>query len=229
MLLGVQHTVLFDRLDEYGSALRSLEAMGAVTRIVWPAIFPQLQPQGVQGPLTLGLNSDQVAMQHVCSWRYRHAAQWMLFIDPDEFIHPVSASLQRAGFLPAWIEGKGQAQQQQTGIMPAEFVLQSINFVGPNVPAAKLVIEQFTKRNSQPFGLFGTKGNRTKFIARLARMKWLNVHGVAELDIGSTVGYEIFVDPNREVRLNHYRRPTADQVGTPDVLDTSASWAVPAL
>jgi len=229
-LYGVEHVYLFDRFGEYMHSLKQYEEEKRVTVIQWRPYM-----QGFTGNEKDGENFDQIGIVNVCIWRYRTSDEWMMHLDPDEYLHMPDTQVDKMRL----VDRKGSLVSYLTELDPQkhELVLKSVNFVGEQThPALMFTPYPFVKshmRNGDDMGDI-----RTKWIARTEQVKFAAVHYICSLfdspswkwlwdeSRESSDSRASLLLPSSEFRINHYRAEGADGAGKGEVPDLEATWAL---
>lgn len=97
-MIGVDHVYLYDRDGSFGELVH-LFGEHRITRILWPPFNKQF----AHPPMWY----DQQLAQNACLMRHRSASEWLLFVDPDEFVH-FGPAMQRPSALQEFLNGQSQ-------------------------------------------------------------------------------------------------------------------------
>jgi len=209
-LFGVEKFYIFDRDDKFGEVMHPFEQQGIVHRYVWP-IFNK----------TFGyspLAYDQNVAQDTCLLRHRSTDEWLLFLDPDEFLHSNIERYNRKNGLWDFLDDYVGDDDV------SEITLKNMVFGGSNsrnFGNYATVFSQYIRRSPEV-----EPGSREKFFARSATVASTWCHQVSQYKCGRKA------TPHPDVmRANHYVNAIANRGSgrTNDtssmIEDTSMSWA----
>ena len=220
-MIGVEHVYLFDRKNEYKTSLKMYIDAGKVTHIPWPAYMRGLPiEQEYLGKVEfLGLNFDQQGIVNTCLWRYRSVNEWLMHIDPDEYLH----------FKNDFVDKTGINNKNRIGMLSAfvdlapagknDISIATTNYVGHQNTFEKFTFMRSYKRNKNSMGDI-----RQKYIARLRAVRWMTVHLVGH-HWGRWEG-QTYVAPPENVVFNHYKSGAEYESGAAEVEDHEiGKWA----
>jgi len=203
-ILGLEHFHIFDRDDSLGLLLADLERLGIVSRHVWPLFEPDAK-------LEVDYYDQHIA-QDACLLRHSGVHDWVLFLDPDEFLHHAD---RKRNALRGYLD-----ELQQGDRAVAQVMLQNLLVAGqPLVPSGPLV-EQYIMRANV------TVPWRQKPLVHAPSIEFMWAHFASRLLCGRTV----MAHPASS-RVNHYMAADGRKLKDPEpsVKDLSATWIVPAL
>jgi len=192
-----------------------------VRRVLWPAFNSEM----ARNLSRRGEYYDQVLCHNACLMRHRHVARWLLFADPDEFLH----FSERSEYAKTPGAARSFVERYAEDGTTSEITLKTQVFGQPMVDGTGLVIERYTRRKAQEEVV-----GRQKYIARSSGVAVVWTHHVATFVCGG----KRTADPSRQARLNHYyhvvateqldgaRHETSIEVLRNSVVqDDSAKWA----
>lgn len=207
-ILGIDHAVIFDKFGQLSGPLHPLVEEGIVTTVDWPDHHKIKD---------CCMYFDQQGILNKCMMRFHEATDWVVVVDPDEFVHFSDSNLRERfnNSVVAWAEHLGS----EVG----EVNFNSIFFGGIENVTADLWVERYGTRSEDCEEI-----GRTKYMARA------DIQGT-ELDVHYTTKRSgtKFQAPCGEVRVNHHP-DWVDDVIRPDTekpgeWDKSARWLLPEL
>lgn len=159
----------------------------------------------------------QVLAHNACLLRHRTQSEWLLFMDPDEFLHFGDAAARTPAALHRWL------REQPASV--TELSIKNMVFGGLPEKQHGSVLERFTWRSPS-----AERYCREKFFARSSNTQAVFIHGVTRFECGR----RFVVDPD-QVRVNHYfnavqtgdvtRNQEQRWAKSAEVHDESAAWA----
>lgn len=203
-LIGIEHFVVFDRTGELRHTLLPLVQDGVLTVVDWLNHWHGHEQHGGNG-----VYHDQQGILNKCLHRYARGAEWVLVVDPDEYVHLVADSAQHNHSIVSWAEAQ-VAGNPHIG----ELRMQSVFFQQTH-GEADTIVGRHTTRGQACMGA----EVRTKYIAKVSKVENADVHFTFKLTPGSS-HQDV---PCDVARINHYQSGwEPDQEITEDL---SALWA----
>jgi len=179
VLQGFEQFLIYSDGESSGlrSALRGPIANGTVEVVDWE--WPTWQDF-----------MHQQAEMHSCLYRYRGAAEWVAFFDVDEYLQPLSQE-------PTTVAETVRRLLPVNSSEAAGILVRSVFFEPSATP---LITQKALRREASAL----PADSRTKCIVRPDAVSIMTIHTVKVAEDGVLQNH-IVADPERELRINHYR------------------------